>query len=216
VIVARFGEIGEFDFRVLAPLATSALLRQEIEDTGSMHGLRVCRSDVIPALMLEMKSIHQDTALPAGSTPPQMDLQWMIQASKENFAGREAALASLDRVERRSLVLVTGDDSALDGSLTGREVRLGDRTVGFVQTDAVSYTLGRRIALAVVDDGADDLAVGSALPDPHGRRVSQPVRRGGLGHFPPCHGARRPHAARRGARRRVGTHHPRGTGLWPR
>ena len=155
VVIARFGEVGELDFRLLVPRDAAALLQAEIEDVGSMHGLRTCRSAVFPALMLEMKSIHQDTALPVGSAPSEVDLQWMVQVSKERFAGREAALAGLGRAERRSLVLVaegTDDDTALDRSLTGREVWLGNRRVGRVQTDAISYTLGRRIALALVDD----------------------------------------------------------------
>lgn len=159
--VGRFGETGEFDFRLLVPVAAAAALQAEIAGAGAVHGLRICSPAVLPGLMAEMKSIHQDAHLVPGCTPPEVDLQWMVQAGKdEDFVGRAAVLAGLGAVRRRLVVLAlpaglaeeagsaTGGGDALPA---GSEVRHEDAAVGFVQASSFSYVLGRRIALAYLD-----------------------------------------------------------------
>jgi aminomethyltransferase len=159
--VGRFGETGEFDFRLLVPVAAAAALQAEIAGAGAVHGLRLCSPAVLPGLMAEMKSIHQDAHLVPGCTPPEVDLQWMVQAGKdEDFVGRAAVLAGLGAVRRRLVVLAlpaglaeeagsaAGGGDALPA---GSEVRHEDAAVGFVQASSFSYVLGRRIALAYLD-----------------------------------------------------------------
>lgn len=149
ILIGRFGEIGEFDYRLIVPAASLAQLAAEIEDAGSIYELRRCSPSSLGQLMLEMKTVDQETALAADATPPQVDLQWMIDLQKEDFLGREEVLPTLQRPQRRSLVLVAEEGGE---EQTGSRVLFGDRAVGRVQTSAFSFTLERWIYLAYLDD----------------------------------------------------------------
>jgi acyl carrier protein len=154
IAVGRFGETGEFDYRLLAPVEAAARLRREVEEAGSLHGLRVCSPAVLPGLMLEMKSIHQEAHLPPGATPAQLDLQWMLQASKERFIGREAALAGLRSPGGRAVVLVLDEGVEGGADLRGAGVLSEGRPVGTVQAASRSWVLDRALALALLDEEA--------------------------------------------------------------
>ena len=147
--VGRFGETGEFDYRLLVPAEAAAALRAEVAAAGAVYGLRVCAPAVLPGLMAEMKSIHQDAHLMPGCTPPEADLQWMVQAGKEDFVGREAVLAAMAAVRRRAVVLELDEGGiALP---TGTDVRHQGEPAGFVRASSFSHVLGKRIALAYLD-----------------------------------------------------------------
>lgn len=148
IAVGRFGETGEFDYRLIAPLEVADDLLAEVCDAGSLHGLRMAEPAILATLMMEMKSIHQETAVPEDARPVELDLQWMIQFSKEDFLGRDAALADLAGYGRRAIVLaLSGNDRAEAGA----EVRLEGRRAGFVQAEAFSFSLGHAVCLAFVE-----------------------------------------------------------------
>jgi len=149
--VGRFGETGELDYRLISPVAVAGELLDEVLDGGSLHGLRRCEPAVLKTLMMEMKSIHQESAVPPDARPVELDLQWMVQLSKESFLGREAALADLVGFERRAIVLVLAEGGR---AAPEAAVRLEGRPVGCVQAEAFSFTLERRICLAWVERGA--------------------------------------------------------------
>jgi acyl carrier protein len=151
IAIGRFGETGEFDYRLIAPLEVAEDLLAEVSDAGSLHGLRQCDPAILATLMMEMKSIHQESAVPADARPVELDLQWMLQFSKEAFLGREAAQADLAGFGRRAIILaLSGSDRAEPGD----EVWLEGGRVGFVQAGVFSFALGHGICLAFVERGS--------------------------------------------------------------
>lgn len=150
VLVGRFGETGEYDYRLLVPAERYERVLAEVEDAGSLVALRRCRPEVLPDLMLEMKTLHQGTAIPPGCLPSQADLQWMVDFQKEDFVGREGAWRALEDPGRRAILLLTEADREV---VAGTELFLGGQAVGTVQVSALSYTLERQIVLAYADHG---------------------------------------------------------------
>jgi aminomethyltransferase len=148
LFVGRFGETGEFDYRLIAPAEVAEAVLAAVCDTGSLYGLQSCEPSILKILMMEMKSIHQGSMVLPDSRPAELDLQWMVQFSKESFRGRDAALADLTSFARRAVILVLADGQR---SAQGAEVWFEGCRAGFVQTDGYSFTLDRRIALALVE-----------------------------------------------------------------
>jgi acyl carrier protein len=149
ILVGRFGETGEYDYRLLVPVSLYDDVLAEAEEAGSIVGLRRCRPAILPDLMLEMKTLHQGTAIPSGCLPSQADLQWMVDFRKGDFVGREGARRGLRNPGRRAILLLAEPE---DEVAEGAEVWLDGRPAGTIKTSAVSYTLGRRVVLAYVED----------------------------------------------------------------
>ncbi|MEA3454362.1 MAG: phosphopantetheine-binding protein [Candidatus Caldatribacteriota bacterium] len=148
IMIGRYGETGEFDYRFIVPAEISASLAEEITDSGSIYQLRRCSPDLLRTLMMEMKSIHQDSMLLTNCFPHQVDLQWMVDFNKESFLGHEALTESHNKGYRKA-VLLTAD--AVSVEQMGDQVWLDRLHVGFVQSSAYSFALGKWILFAFID-----------------------------------------------------------------
>lgn len=95
-----------------------------------------------------------------GHTPGQTGLDRFIAFDKGDFTGREAALKEREAGVARRIVTLEVD--AVDADASGFEpVWHKGRRVGFVTSGGYGYTVGKSVALALVDD--EFAAQGTAL-----------------------------------------------------
>lgn len=149
ILIGRYGETGEFDYRFIVPSGLTETLAAEIKDSGSIYKLRFCNQEILKILMMEMKSIHPDSMLMPGCIPSQVDLQWMIDFQKEDFLGREGLLKSFSKKPPRAILLIADKESKVR---EGDEVWLAGGQIGFVRSVTYSLALSKWVLFAFVDD----------------------------------------------------------------
>lgn len=144
--VSRFGETGEFDYRILCPARLQAEIAEAFQDAGTTHGLRLCQSRVLNTLCLEMKSILPEIARLEPFFPSELDLQGTVWTRKETFRGREAVVNSMNSFQRRAVMLLAEAPVEM-----GWAVRLAGETVGSILASAYSFQLSKFVALAAIE-----------------------------------------------------------------
>ena len=173
--VAGTGYTGEGGIEIAVPADAAAELWRAFGDVG-----------VAPAGLGARDTLRLEAALPLhghelgpGITSLQAGLGWVVAWNKENFVGRDAAIAERDRgIDRRLVGIVTeGRRPARAGCV----ISIDGRAVGAVTSGNFSPVLGHGIALGFVPpDTAEGTAVSIDVrgKDLAGRVASTPfVRR---------------------------------------
>jgi dimethylglycine dehydrogenase len=150
--VARLSIAGELGFEINCPAVMHAALRETLLAAGADLGLAEVGFYALNALRLEKSFGIWSREFTQAYTPAQTGLDRFIAFSKEDFIGREAALKERDTGVRRRIVTLEVD--AVDADASGFEpVWHKGRRVGFVTSGGYGYTIGKSVALALVDDG---------------------------------------------------------------
>lgn len=145
------------------------------------------RTGVQPAGLGARDTLRLEAGLPLhghelgpGITPLQARLEWVVGWDKPSFRGRDALAAEQRRGPARRLegIVVEGRQPPREGAA----VLVDDRRAGVVTSGNFSPTLGRGIALALIDAGQDHTGTGrTAGPAPalelelRGRRLAARV-----------------------------------------
>ncbi|BCG87511.1 dimethylglycine dehydrogenase [Mesorhizobium sp. 113-3-9] len=170
--VARLSIAGELGFEISCPVTMHATLRDTLLAAGEDLGLAEIGYYALNALRLEKSFGIWSREFTQGYTPGQTGLNRFIAFDKGDFVGREAALK--ERQAGTSQRIVTLEIDALDADASGFEpVWRDDRRVGFVTSGGFGYTIGKSVALALVDD--DFAEEGTAL-SVHIVGVERPAR----------------------------------------
>ncbi|TJV04747.1 MAG: FAD-dependent oxidoreductase [Mesorhizobium sp.] len=149
--VARLSIAGELGFEISCPVAMHATLRDTLLAAGEDLGLAEIGYYALNALRLEKSFGIWSREFTQGYRPGQTGLDRFIAFDKGDFVGREAALR--DRKAGVSQRIVTLEIDALDADASGFEPIWRDgRRVGFVTSGGFGYTIGKSVALALVDD----------------------------------------------------------------
>ncbi len=147
VSICRYGDSGEFDFRVLGPRNAIGALEEEIAKSSMARTIPPSEKELRRVLAMEMKSPRR-AFLDEGSSPFSIGVEWAVQFSREDFRGRDALEAERRGSGRRAILLTYSDGSVLQ---QGASIGIGDRTVGKVKSSAYSPTLGLTVSWAYVD-----------------------------------------------------------------
>ncbi|MEM4523136.1 MAG: phosphopantetheine-binding protein [Nitrososphaeria archaeon] len=149
VLLYRFGLTGELEYRFIVPNEFAKIIWQKIVESGKKYNLRICSSDILPTLMLEMKSVNQLRDIRPTTTTLQAGLHWMIQYNKEKFIGKEALLLEKNRgTDSKLLSCIFHDECQVKENAS---VFLLDKKVGEMVNTSYSLTLGKRIGLMYID-----------------------------------------------------------------
>ncbi|MFD0773097.1 glycine cleavage system aminomethyltransferase GcvT [Streptomonospora algeriensis] len=167
-LLARTGYTGEDGFEIFlapgddAPAVWSALL-----EAGEPHGLVPAGLSARDTLRLEAGMPLYGNELDAATTPYDANLGRVVRLDKPgDFVGREALQRVADSGPPRRLVgLVARGRRPLRKDNT---VLLDGAAVGAVTSGAPSPTLGKPVAMAYIDSGADP-SVGETTVDVRGR-----------------------------------------------
>ncbi|RVA19060.1 glycine cleavage system protein T, partial [Mesorhizobium sp. M7D.F.Ca.US.004.03.1.1] len=158
--VARLSISGELGFEISCPATMHATLRETLLAAGEDLGLAEIGYYALNALRLEKSFGIWSREFTQGYTPGLTGLDRFIAFGKGDFIGREAALKEREAGSRQCLVTLEID--ALDADASGFEpVWHQGRRVGFVTSGGYGYTVGKSLALALVD--RDFAGEGTAL-----------------------------------------------------
>lgn len=143
----RMGYCGEFEYRLLVPSSRSEEISSKIMEAGREFGIGKISPDILPILMLEMRSITK-ADVPSDADPIQAGLHWMISFNKPGLVAKDVIDIAKCSPSRRSLmVLIDQPNCAADGDplvIEGKEV-------GFLARVLHSPTLESDIGLAFAD-----------------------------------------------------------------
>ncbi|NJM30817.1 MAG: sarcosine oxidase subunit alpha family protein [Rhizobiales bacterium] len=159
VRVYRISFSGELSFEVATPSNGGRGLWEEIVSAGAEFGLEAYGTEALHVLRAEKGFIVIGDETDGTTTPADVGLDGLVSKKKTDFIGKRSLEQShLKAPGRKQLVgLLTEDPSEVlpDGAHAVRHVK--DRppmeTIGHVTSTYHSPTLGRSIAMALINDG---------------------------------------------------------------
>jgi aminomethyltransferase len=149
-LISRTGYTGEDGFELyVAPEHAEALWNRLLAD-GKGEGLVPVGLGARDTLRLEKGLMLYGNDIDESTTPLEAGLGWVVKLDKGEFIGRDALARQRAAGVRRRLVGLLMDRSAAPPR-HGYAVHRGGRSVGAVTSGTKSPTLGRGIALALVE-----------------------------------------------------------------
>ena len=159
--VGRLSVAGELGYEIHCHASEHIALRRELLVAGADFGIREYGYNALLSLRLEKSFGIWSAEFTQGYTPGMTGMDRWIDWNKDTFIGREAALAERNG-NGPPQVLVTLEVDADDADASGYEpIWSGEKRVGFVTSGGYGHTVGKSLAMALVD--RDHAAEGSEL-----------------------------------------------------
>lgn len=164
-IIARTGYTGEDGFELFVEAARASQVWNELLEHGDPLGVRPIGLGARDTLRLEAALPLYGHELDDSISPFEVGLDWVVKLNRPQMTGYEALARAKKSPSRALIGLLVDKGIAREGcSVLASGIRIGVVTSG-----THSPTLGRAVAIALVDRGAvtDDLAVdvrGKARP----------------------------------------------------
>ncbi len=159
--VARMSVAGELGYEINCRYGDHIALRRMLIEAGADQGLREYGFNALLSLRLEKSFGIWSAEFTQGYTPGETGMDRWIGWDKGEFVGKAAAIAERDGngPARKVVTLEIGDG---DADATGFEpVWQGDKLVGFVTSGGYGHTVGKSLAMAMVN--ADCAEAGTDL-----------------------------------------------------
>ncbi|HUE39074.1 MAG TPA: glycine cleavage system aminomethyltransferase GcvT, partial [Candidatus Binatia bacterium] len=156
VWVSRTGYTGEDGFELYVAPERAEALWERLLDDGASEGLVPVGLGARDTLRLEKGLMLYGNDIDETTTPLEAGLGWVVKLDKGDFIGREALARQKAEGLRRRLVGLTMDESA-PPPRHGYAVKRAGRSVGVVTSGTQSPTLGRGIALAIVESPSGEI-----------------------------------------------------------
>lgn len=149
--VGRLSVTGEAGYEIHCRMGDHIKLRRMLLEAGAAHSMREYGFNALLSLRLEKSFGIWSAEFTQAYTPAMTGMDRWIDWQKEDFIGREAALAERDG-DGPQQVLVTLAIDAEDADASGYEPvwRDGHR-VGFVTSGGYGHTIEQSLAMAMVD-----------------------------------------------------------------
>jgi dimethylglycine dehydrogenase len=149
--VARMSVAGERGYEINCRYGEHIALRRMLLAAGAEEGIREYGFNALLSLRLEKSFGIWSAEFTQGYTPGMTGMDRWIAWDKGDFVGRKAALAERDGAGPAQ-VLVTLAIEAEDADASGYEPVWQDgRRVGFVTSGGYGHTVGKSLAMAMVD-----------------------------------------------------------------
>lgn len=149
--VARLSVTGELGYEINCIGVEAATLRRQLLEAGKDLGLVEVGFNAVLALRLEKSFGIWSREFTQGYTPGMTGMDRFIDFEKADFIGRQAALKERDG-DKSSRILATLEVEDGDSDATGFEPVWKDgRLVGHVTSGGYGHTLGKSLALALLD-----------------------------------------------------------------
>ncbi len=171
--VGRLSVTGELGYEIHCQAAEHVALRRVLLEAGADLGAIEYGYNALLSLRMEKSFGIWSTEFRQEYTPGETGMDRWIDWSKTGFIGEDAARAERenDSATRR---LVTLEIDAIDADATGYEpVWSGGHRVGYITSGDYGHTVGKSLAMALIDRGHDD--VGTELTT-HIVGVERPCR----------------------------------------
>lgn len=149
--VARLSVTGELGYEINCAGVEHATLRRILIEAGKDLGLREIGFVAVNALRLEKSFGIWSREFTQGYTPGMTGMDRFIDFEKPDFIGRAAALAERDGGGPARILATIEVDSA-DADASGYEpIYQGDKLVGYVTSGGYGHTLGKSLAMVLLD-----------------------------------------------------------------
>ncbi len=159
--VTRVSVAGELGYEINCTSAEHILLRKLLLEAGADLGIREYGYNAMLSLRLEKSFGIWSAEFTQGYTPGQTGMDRWIDWNKSDFIGKQAAVAEKDGNGSQQ-ILVTLEVEADDADASGYEpVWHGDDLVGFVTSGGYGHTVGKSLAMAMIN--RDAATLGTAL-----------------------------------------------------
>ncbi|MEL6701879.1 MAG: aminomethyltransferase family protein, partial [Pseudomonadota bacterium] len=150
--VGRLSVSGELGYELHCSAAEHITLRETLLEAGAAFGMREIGFNALLSLRLEKSFGIWSAEFTQAYTPGQTGMDRWIAWEKGNFVGQEAAKAERDSNQRMQRI-VTLEVDATDADASGFEpVWHNGAKVGFVTSGGYGHTIGKSLALAMIDD----------------------------------------------------------------
>jgi dimethylglycine dehydrogenase len=171
--VGRISVVGELGFEINCSAAEHIALRRLLLEAGEDLDAIEYGYNALLSLRMEKSFGIWSTEFRQEYTPGMTGMDRWIDWSKGDFIGAEAARKERDtNGARRKLITLEVD--AIDADATGYEpVWNGDTRVGYITSGEYGHTLGKSLAMALVDR---DLAAEGTELTTHIVGVERPAR----------------------------------------
>jgi sarcosine oxidase subunit alpha len=159
--VHRISFSGELSFELAVPANRGREMWDAILKAGAPHGVGPYGTEAMHVMRAEKGFIMIGDETDGTVTPQDLDLHWAVSKKKTDFIGKRAQeRPDLMRRDRRRLVgllTLNASDVLPDGAPAVDGVTADGRTrmIGHVTSSYLSPTLGRSIAMALVDRGME-------------------------------------------------------------
>ncbi|HEY2158555.1 MAG TPA: glycine cleavage system aminomethyltransferase GcvT, partial [Isosphaeraceae bacterium] len=157
-LVSRTGYTGEDGFEISFAEEMAVTIWEGLLDAGKEYGLAPCGLGARDTLRFEAAMPLYGHEMDETINPYEAGLGWAVKLGKGEFVGREALRALKDHRGRTRVGLALG---GMRIARQGAVVLEDERPIGVVTSGTFGPTLGRGLAMALVEPGA--AAVGTAL-----------------------------------------------------
>ncbi|MBY8975020.1 FAD-dependent oxidoreductase [Rhodobacteraceae bacterium NNCM2] len=148
--VARLSVAGELGYEINCSAAEHIGLRRALLEAGAASGIREYGFNALLSLRLEKSFGIWSAEFRQEYTPRQTGMDRWIDWQKEDFIGRDAAMAERDGPAPAS-VLATLEVAADGADASGYEpIWSGGERVGYVTSGGYGHTVGKSLAMALI------------------------------------------------------------------
>jgi sarcosine oxidase subunit alpha len=162
----RVSFTGELSFEIHLPARRAPALWQTLAQAGASLGLEVMGSEANHVLRVEKGFISVGHEVDGCVNPLDLGLAWAVRMDKEDFIGKRSLQRDLARPQGRAqlvgLLVEAGQPPLEEGAQILREgLDLASAraaplaSAGFVTASVWSPSLGRAVALALLEDGRE-------------------------------------------------------------
>ncbi|NNF24074.1 MAG: GcvT family protein [Rhodobacteraceae bacterium] len=149
--VGRLSVSGELGYEINCRMGDHIALRRTLLEAGADAGIFEYGFNAMLSLRLEKSYGIWSAEFTQGYTPGMTGMDRWIDWDKGDFVGRQAALAEKSGAGSAK-VLVTLEVDAEDADASGYEpIWKGDQKVGFVTSGGYGHTIGKSLAMALVN-----------------------------------------------------------------
>jgi len=149
--VGRLSVAGELGYEIHCSAAEHITLRETLIEAGADLGMKEVGFNALLSLRLEKSFGIWSAEFTQGYTAAETGMDRWIDWSKPDFIGRDAAIKERDG-NGPNRVVVTLEIDAVDADASGYEpIWNGDTMVGFVTSGGFGHTVGKSLAMAMVD-----------------------------------------------------------------
>ena len=155
--VGRLSVTGELGYEIHCGAAEHIALRRTLLAAGADLGMREVGFNALLSLRLEKSFGIWSREFTQAYTPGETGMDRWVAWDKGEFIGKAAALAERDsNGPSRRVVMLEVD--ATDADASGYEpIWQEGRRVGFVTSGGYGHTMGKSYALAMIDNGANEV-----------------------------------------------------------
>jgi dimethylglycine dehydrogenase len=149
--VGRLSVEGELGYEINCSAVEHNTLYRLLKDAGTAFDAVDFGFNAMNSMRLEKSFGIWSREFMQGYTPGMTRMDRWIDWQKEDFIGREAALAERDRKSAERLLVTLAID-ALDADATGYEpIWINGKRIGYVTSGGYGFSVAKSLALALVD-----------------------------------------------------------------